>query len=235
MKKVNGAEETGTLGVAPCQEERTAPNKRQSLLFVSPPYKAICISATALSRPNSRSTHFADECTVKWREQQYYAAHSIAGWLQHSRRRMTDSGDRREKCTYKSYLKYCSAIEISAQRVCDVYCGKCLYVLCFQCFSWIEKKEEERKRPGKWQSKNLKLQLISHLNQSHLNRMFFSMISNVISRRCDPTLFAIIGCEGHGLFWAEAFPASSQNAINCGSVLRDVHGYSTRTHSYADT
>lgn len=57
-----------------------APNKHSSS-YLSPSYrgKVICISATALSLPNGNSIHFTDECTMKWREQQYYVAHSIAG------------------------------------------------------------------------------------------------------------------------------------------------------------
>lgn len=57
-----------------------APNKHNPS-YLSPSYqgKGICIPATALSLPNGNSIHFTDECTMKWREQQYYVAHSIAG------------------------------------------------------------------------------------------------------------------------------------------------------------
>lgn len=75
MKKVNCAEE-----IEPQSLSMPAEDKHSSS-YLSPSYqgKVICISATALSLPNGNSIHFTDECTVKWREQQYYVAHSIAG------------------------------------------------------------------------------------------------------------------------------------------------------------
>lgn len=57
-----------------------APIKHNSS-YLSPSYrgKVICVSATALSLPNGNSIHLTDERSMKWREQLYYVAHSIAG------------------------------------------------------------------------------------------------------------------------------------------------------------
>lgn len=78
MKKGNRAEEMEPRSAAaPARDgsQQTIPPICLPLIKT----KAICISATALSRPNGSSIHFTDECTVKWREQRYYEARSVAG------------------------------------------------------------------------------------------------------------------------------------------------------------
>lgn len=76
MKKVNCAEE-----MEPQSLPAPALPTNKLTPYLSPSYqgRVMCISATALSPPNGNSIHFTDECTVKWREEQYYVAHSIAG------------------------------------------------------------------------------------------------------------------------------------------------------------
>jgi len=69
-----------------------------------------------LSLPDGNSIYFTDECTVKWREQRYYVAHSVAGVtavLTEAQLTVTLKEERRENVHIEEVT--CSAIKISVQ------------------------------------------------------------------------------------------------------------------------